>query len=108
MKKFLLHLAIALMSVVTPAVAVMYDCSGDLIDGSIVEAEEKRVARGSTSKVCLINPDSTQTFQYFDIKTSGYHSNEYTGFRCFMGTGMTKPDVRKKQGDTWWPCDRQS
>ncbi|CAD6504512.1 BgTH12-00022 [Blumeria graminis f. sp. triticale] len=106
MKIVLPHLAIALLSVVAPALAVMYDCFGTIIDGDVVKRAEASHEYASTSKVALIKEDSKIPYTYFDIHTTGQYSERYTGFACFVDTAMTKPDVRKHHEETWWPCNR--
>ncbi|CCU74490.1 CSEP0285 putative effector protein [Blumeria hordei DH14] len=76
MKNFL-HLAIALMSVVMPALAVKFNCSGFMIDKAVVEGEmNKRIRQGNLSRSTL-GGESTTFYNYFDITTSGLTSSCY-------------------------------
>ncbi|CAD6504511.1 BgTH12-00021 [Blumeria graminis f. sp. triticale] len=104
MKIVLPHLAIALLSIVAPALAVIFDCSGVIINGDVVRRVQATGNRASISKSSFIHGDSTRTYEYFDIHPNGQYSRDYTGFACFSDTSLPKPDVREHREDAWWPC----
>ncbi|EPQ64157.1 putative secreted effector protein [Blumeria graminis f. sp. tritici 96224] len=67
MKLILPHLAIALLGVVTPALAVMYDCSGVLIDGSDVAAQMEIWTRQFKSFTSTLEDGTNKSYKYFKI-----------------------------------------
>ncbi|SZE99267.1 unnamed protein product [Blumeria hordei] len=106
MKNFL-HLAIALMSVVMPALAVTFNCSGYKIDESVVAREMKKRIRQNDLSQSTLGSHSTTFYKYFDITTSGLTSSSSTGFRCYTNTGTNSPDVREWDGVSWTPCSQE-
>ncbi|CCU74491.1 unnamed protein product [Blumeria hordei] len=106
MKNFL-HLAIALMSVVMPALAVTFICNGCRIKGSDVEeAVNRRTGQGYLLQATL-GGDSTSTYDYIDITRKGKATDSTSGYRCYIGTNLPSPDVRVWVGNKWAPCSRE-
>ncbi|CAD6504498.1 BgTH12-00008 [Blumeria graminis f. sp. triticale] len=108
MKIVLSHLAIALLRVFTPALALTFDCSGVKIHESEVTRQKQEWDRNPNPPRDTLSDGTSNRYSYFEISTSLPFYQIGTYYRCYIDTGMPQPDVREWDGSTWKPCTRES